>query len=207
MGCMLSAASCYQWLCRNILRTDDCTGEEAAVRPEDLGRNRVFFLPYLMGERSPINDTAARGTFIGMTLDTARADLVQAVLEGVAFAMRDSCEIALGQGVTIGSAVLCGGGSRSALWRRIFANVLGIPILLPKTEQGPGFGAAMLAMVGCGVYPDVRSAAGALVSVKPAAMPEPELTARYEAAYRRFRLIYPACRTLFPRLAFEEEKK
>ena len=153
-----------------------------------------------MGERSPINDTNARGTFIGMTMDTTRSDLVQAVLEGVAFAIRDSFEVARSLGLDIPSTKICGGGSKSPLWRTIFANVLGIPLELLKTEQGPGYGGAMLAMVGCGRYPSVQAAADALVQVAGRVEPDPELTERYEARYQQFRKIYPALRQVFPQL-------
>ena len=200
MGCMLSAASCNKWFCQDILGTADFGAEQSAIRQEALGHNRVFFLPYLMGERSPINDTNARGTFIGMTMDATRADLVQAVLEGVAFAIRDSFEVARGLGIDIPRSMLCGGGSKSPLWRKIFANVLGIPLDLPKTEQGPGYGGAMLAMVGCGAFPTVQSAADALVEIAGTVEPEAALTALYEDRYRQFRKIYPACKALFSAL-------
>ena len=121
MGCMLSAASCNKWLLEDIFGTSDYSAEQAPITEAKLGENHVFFLPYLMGERSPINDTNARGTFIGMTMDTTRADLVQAVLEGVAFAIRDSVEVARSLGITIGSSKICGGGAKSPLWKRIFA--------------------------------------------------------------------------------------
>ena len=200
MGCMLSAASCNKWLCEDILGTGDYAAEQRDIPAEKLGRNHVYFLPYLMGERSPINDTTARGTLVGMTLDTTRADLVQAVLEGVAFAIRDSFEVAKSLGLSIPRSKLCGGGSKSPLWRTIFANVLGIPLELPRTEQGPGYGAAMLAMVGCGRFESVRAAAGALVEVAGRVEPDPELTARYEARYQQFRKIYPALKQVFPQL-------
>jgi xylulokinase len=162
-----------------------------------LGKNHVYFLPYLMGERSPINDTNARGTFIGMTMDTGRAEMTQAMLEGVAFAIRDSFEAAKNIGVNVSRSMLCGGGSKSPLWRTIFANVLGIPLDLPVTEQGPGYGGAVLAMVGCGVYPDVETAVKKLVHVKGTVMPDPELTAAYEERYAKFRKIYPALKATF----------
>ena len=199
MGCMLSAASCNKWLCDDILKTTDYAAEQKDITAEKLGRNHVYFLPYLMGERSPINDTNARGTFIGMTMDTTRSDLVQAVLEGVAFAIRDSFEVARSLGLDIPSSKLCGGGSRSPLWRTIFANVLGIPLELPKTEQGPGYGGAMLAMVGCGLFESVQAAADALVEVASVVEPDLELTARYEARYRQYRTIYPALKPVFAR--------
>ena len=200
MGCMLSAASCNKWLCDEILKTTDYAAEQVDITPDKLGENHVFFLPNLMGERSPINDTNARGIFIGMTMDTSRSDLVQAVLEGVAFAIRDSFEVARSLGVEIPTTKICGGGSKSPLWRTIFANVLGIPLELMKTEQGPGYGGAMLAMVGCGQYESVQAAADALVEVASTVQPDTELTAKYEARYQQFRKIYPACRELFREL-------
>ena len=147
MGCMLSAASCNKWWEDEIVGTTDYAGEQAKITEDMLGRNHVYFLPYLMGERSPINDTNARGAFVGMTMDTTRADMTQAVLEGVAFAIRDSFEIARGLGVDIPRSNICGGGSKSKLWKVIMANVLGIPLDMVTTEQGPGYGAAILAMV------------------------------------------------------------
>jgi len=165
-----------------------------------LGRNHVFFLPYLMGERSPINDTNARGAFIGMTMDTSRSDLVQAVLEGVAFAIRDSVEVARSLGITIDSSMICGGGAKSPLWKRILANVLGAELRSPASEQGPGMGGAMLAMVACGAYPTVKAACEALVTVCETVKPEPELTALYEKRYQQFRKIYPSLKNLFPEI-------
>ncbi len=200
MGCMLSAASCNKWLCDDILRTTDYAAEQKDISDERLGRSHVFFLPYLMGERSPINDVNARGCFVGMTMDTSRSDLVQAVLEGVAFAIRDSFEVAKRLGLDIPRSRICGGGSKSPLWRKIFANVLGIPLDMVKTEQGPGYGGAMLAMVGCGLFPSVQAAADALVELASETLPDPEIAARYEAQYRKFSKIYPALKELFPEI-------
>ena len=204
MGCMLSAASCNKWLCEDILKTGNYAAEQAAIDRNKLGRNQVYFLPYLMGERSPINDIDARGVFVGMTMDTGRADLVQAVLEGVAFAIRDSFEVARSLGISIPRSKLCGGGSKSPLWRSILANILGIPLEIVKTEQGPGYGAALLAMVACGAYANVQEATNALVQVADTVEPEAELTALYDRRYKQFREIYPACKGLFPRLKMEE---
>ena len=122
MGCMLSAASCNKWWMDDIIGTKDYAGEQAAI--QRLGENSVYFLPYLMGERSPHNDPKARGTFTGLSMDTTRADMTQAVLEGVAFAMRDSFEVAKKLGIQIEKTKICGGGAKSPLWRRIMANVL-----------------------------------------------------------------------------------
>ena len=200
MGCMLSAASCNKWLLEDIFGTSDHSGEQAPITEEKLGENHVFFLPYLMGERSPINDTNARGTFIGMTMDTTRADLVQAVLEGVAFAIRDSVEVARSLGITIDSSKICGGGAKSPLWKRIFANVLNAELEVPVSEQGPGMGGAMLAMVACGEYKTVKDCCDKLCAVASIVKPEPELVAKYEARYQQFQKIYPAVKALFPKI-------
>ena len=197
MGCMLSAASCNKWLMDDIFQTKDYAGEQLPITEDKLGINHVFFLPYLMGERSPINDTNARGTFIGMTMDTTRADLTQAVLEGVAFAIRDSFEVAKSLGIDIERSNICGGGAKSPLWKRIFANVLNVKLDIVASEQGPGMGGAMLAMVADGTYPNVNAACEKLVHVVDTIEPEPELVARYEQRYQQFRSIYPACRELF----------
>ena len=197
MGCMLSAASCNKWLCEEILKTSDFAGEQTDIIDEKLGENHVYFLPYLMGERSPINDTNARGTFTGMTMDTSRSDMVQAVLEGVAFAIRDSFEVAKSLGIEIPRSNICGGGAKSPLWRKIFANVLGIPLDMVKTEQGPGYGAAMLAMVGCGKFKTVQEAADKLVETASTTEPDAALTAKYEARYQSFKKLYPALKGFF----------
>ena len=203
MGCMLSAASCNKWLMDDIFNTADYAAEQAPITDDKLGRNRVYFLPYLMGERSPINDTNARGTFTSMSMDTTRADLTQAVLEGVAFAIRDSVEVARSLGIEITSSKICGGGAKSALWKKIMANVLNVQLQCVASEQGPGLGGAMLAMVACGAYPTVADACKALVSVASTVEPEAELVARYENRYQQFRKIYPACKELFAELIKE----
>ena len=200
MGCMLSAASCLKWLEEDILRTKDYNADQAEIKEENLGKNHVFFLPYMMGERSPINDVLARGTFTGITLATTRADLVQAVLEGVAFAIRDSFEVAKSIGIDIKKSMICGGGAKSPLWRKIMANVLGIELDVAATEQGPGYGGAILAMVASGAYPTVKAACDQLVTSSVAALPDDNLTALYEAKYAQFKRIYPAMKALFPAL-------
>lgn len=198
MGCMLSAASCNKWLMDDIFRTKDYAAEQQPISEDKLGENHVFFLPYLMGERSPINDTNARGTFIGMTMDTSRSDLTQAVLEGVAFAIRDSVEVARSLGIAIKTSKICGGGAKSALWKRMFANILNVKLECPESEQGPGMGGAMLAMVACGAYPSVSAACERLVHVASVVEPEPELVAKYEERYQQFKQIYPALKAVFP---------
>lgn len=197
MGCMLSAASCNKWLMEDIFRTQDYNGEQAGVSPDRLGTNRVYFLPYLMGERSPINDTNARGTFVGMTMDTGRTDLTQAVLEGVSFAIRDCFEVARSLGIRIERSKICGGGAKSPLWKTMMANILNIRLDIPESEQGPGQGGAMLAMVACGLYPSVADACEKLVRTTETVVPDPEIAARYEERYRQYRQIYPALKGVF----------
>ena len=197
MGCMLSAASCNKWFAEEILGTSDFADLQKDITDEKLGNNRVFFLPYLMGERSPINDVDARGTFIGLSLDSSRSDMVQAVLEGVSFAIRDSFEVAKSIGVNIPRSMICGGGSKSPLWQKMIANILNIPLDLPVTEQGPGYGGAMLAMVACGKYPSVIAAANDLIKVKATVNPDPEIAKRYEKKYQQFKEIYPTNKELF----------
>lgn len=198
MGCMLSAASCNKWWMDEIIGTKDYAKEQEAI--EKPGENHVYFLPYLMGERSPHNDPKARGTFIGMTMDTTRADMTQAVLEGVAFALRDSFEVAKSLGVDIKATKICGGGAKSPLWKRMVANILNVTVEVPKSEEGPSMGAAMLAAVACGAYKSVKEAAEAIVTVKETIEPDAELAAKYEARYQQFREIYPVLRPLFQKL-------
>ena len=117
MGCMLSAASCNKWWMEDILKTTDFALEQADITEDKLGENHVFYLPYLMGERSPHNNPDARAMFIGMSMDSTRADMTQAVLEGVAFGLRDSLEVARSQGIVVEKSKICGGGAKSPLWK------------------------------------------------------------------------------------------
>lgn len=195
MGCMLSAASCNKWWMDEILQDKDYAGEQAKI--EKLGENHVFFLPYLMGERSPHNNPDARATFIGMSMDTTRADMTQAVLEGVAFGLRDSLEVARSLGIKIERTKICGGGAKSPLWKKIIANVMNLKVDVIESEEGPGYGGAILAAVGCGEYASVEEASAALVKVIDTVEPEPELVAKYEERYQEFRRIYPTVKELF----------
>ena len=195
MGCMLSAASCNKWWMEDIIGTQDFAKEQKDITK--LGENNVFFLPYLMGERSPHNNPDARAMFIGMSMDTTRADMTQAVLEGVAFGIRDSFEIAKSLGIDIKKTKICGGGAKSPLWKKIMANVLGITVEVIESEEGPGYGGAILAAVGCGEYPSVEDAADKLVKVVGTVEPDADLTAKYEKKYQQFKKIYPTVKCLF----------
>ena len=197
---MLSAASCNKWWMDDIVGTTDYPAEQKPITDDKLGANHVFFLPYLMGERSPINDTDARGCFVGLTMDNSRADMTQAVLEGVAFGIRDCLEVARSLGVDVKKSRICGGGAKSPLWRKIIANVCDIQLELIESEEGPGYGGAVLAAVACGEYASVQEAADKLVKVTGTVEPDPAIAARYEAQYRKFQKIYPALKSVFPAL-------
>ena len=195
MGCMLSAASCNKWWSEDILNTSDFAAEQAGIAA--LGENEVFFLPYLMGERSPHNNPFARGVFFGMHAGTTRADMTQAVLEGVAFGLRDSLEVARSLGITVEKSKICGGGAKSPLWRKILANSLNLTLEVPSVEEGPSQGGAMLAAVACGRYASVQEACEQIVKVQEVIVPEPDLVQKYEERYGKFRKLYPAMKPLF----------
>ena len=197
MGCILSAASCNKWFCDKILETDNYALESSKIDENTLGKNNVFFLPYLMGERSPINDTDASGVFIGLNPETTRAVMLLSVLEGVAFAIRDNVEVAKLLGIDIKKSMLCGGGAKSPIWRKIISNVLGIELEIPTSEQGPGYGTAILAMVANGEYQSIEECVKALVAVKETVKPDEKLVALYEERYSKYKKIYPALKQLY----------
>ena len=195
MGCMLSAASCNKWWMDEILKTKDYAGEQKGI--QTLGENQVFYLPYLMGERSPHNNPNARAMFVGMSMDTTREDMTLAVLEGVAFGLRDSLEVARSLGIRIDSSRICGGGAKSPLWRQIIAAVMNVKLEIIESEEGPGYGAAILAAVGCGTFESVERACEKLVKVVDTVEPDPELVQKYEEKYQKFKQLYPIMKNWF----------
>jgi len=190
MGCMLSAASCLKWWLEDILKTDDYQGEQRDIKGK--GDNPVYFLPYLMGERSPHNDPNVRGAFLGLGLDTTRAQMAEAVFEGVSFALKDSLEIARSLGIEIKKTKLCGGGAKSRIWQEILANILELEVEILETEEGPSLGGAILAAVACGEYESVEAAAKSIVKVRETIAPKQELAEAYQKKYRIYRNLYPA---------------
>ena len=200
MGCMLSAASCNKWWMDEIIGTKDYPAEQKPITDDKLGENNVYYLPYLMGERSPHNNPDARALFIGMSMDTTRADMTQAVLEGVAFAIRDSFEVARDLGINITETKICGGGAKSPLWRKIVANVLNIKVNIIESEEGPGLGGAMLAAVACGEYTSVEEAAAKIVKVIDSVEPDAALAEKYDKKYAKFKQIYPTVKDLYDTL-------
>jgi xylulokinase len=194
MGVMLSAAGSLRWF-RDVVGVDyRALDAEAAKHPP--GADGVLFAPYLAGERTPHADPNARGAFVGLALGHDRGALARAVLEGVAYGLRDSLELLRELGVEASVGRVSGGGARSELWLRIVASVLGLPLELTAVEEGSAYGAALLAGVRAGVWANPREAAAACVRVRATVEPDPEWHRVYEQEYVRFRSLYPALKTL-----------
>jgi xylulokinase len=172
--------------------------QAAQVAP---GSRGVIFLPYMMGERSPIWHTNARGVFFGLSLATPRAALIRAILEGTAFALQHNVKTAQQAGVTLNEIRSVGGGTRSSLWNQIKADVLGLPILLPQVSVGAAFGSAVLVGMGLGLYPDVRRTLHEMVQLGARYEPDPDNHALYQELYHVFRSIYESLREDFDRAA------
>lgn len=186
MGCILSAASANKWLVEKIFDTDDYSRNIVDLTA-DTARRQIYFMPYLAGERCPHNDVDIRGAFIGLSLDTVRADLQTALFEGVSFAIRDCTELIPDE---IKKATVCGGGTKSKLWMNILSNVLGIELSIINNE-GPALGGAILSAQATGLNPQIEN--DILYTVKP----NEELIEIYDGKYKKFKKIYPALRDLY----------
>src|SRR5438105_8454312 len=196
MGVMLSAAGSLRWL-RDALGTASGYDElTAAAQKWPPGTEGLTFLPYLTGERTPHADPHARAAFAGLTLRHDRGALVRAVLEGVAYGLRDSLELLRELGVDPRAGHVSGGGARSELWLRIIASTLGLPIQRTATDEGSAYGAALLGGVAAGVFRDVHEAVATCVRLLDPVEPDPQWSVAYDPGYRRFRLLYPALRPL-----------
>jgi len=196
MGVMLSAAGSLQWLHDNVVGGgyDELNAEAAEWEP---GAEGLLFQPYLAGERTPHADPHARGAFVGLSLRHDRGAVTRAVLEGVAFGLRDSLELLCELGVDAEVGRISGGGARSALWLEIVASVLGVPLeRTAASEEGAAFGAALLAGVASGAFADAAEAAAACVHVTGRIEPRADWVARYDELYGRYRELYPALRPL-----------
>ncbi len=190
MGVMLSAANCLNWWVKNINKdvSFETLLEEAAEVPA--GSNNLIFLPYLMGERTPYADPDAKGAFIGMTMTTERGHMTRAVLEGVAFGLRDSFEILRDLNVPINEVRVIGGGAKSPLWKQILADVFNVEIQEINTNQGGGLGAAILAAVGAGRYKTVEEGCEQLISVTNTIAPIGENVVEYNRVYPLYNKLY-----------------
>ncbi|MCI7275798.1 MAG: xylulokinase [Cuneatibacter sp.] len=204
MGCTLAAAASNKWWMDEIIRNKNYPEEQKGITDDKLGKNNVYYLPYLMGERTPHNDPNARGTFIGMVMDTTREDMTQAVLEGVAFSLRDALEIARSFGVKIERVRINGGGSKSPLWCKIIANIMNVKVDKINSAEGPAFGAAILAAVGCGQYATVEEATSKLIQVVETTDQTPELVEAYNKKYSVYTALYPALKDTYKKLVEAE---
>jgi xylulokinase len=211
MGVMLSAGGSLRWfrdaLCQNEKAVAAETGTDpyeyitagaATVSP---GAEGLLFLPYLSGERTPHKDPFAKGAFIGLSLRHTRSHMARAVLEGVAFGMRDSLEIIREMGVPIDQVRASGGGARSALWRRIQADVNQAPLVLINVDEGPAYGAALLATAATGLYGSVEEACDATIRVVDSCAPDPERSKQYDAWFAEYQAAYRALAPGFRRIA------
>jgi xylulokinase len=192
MGVMLSAAGSLQWF-RDVVAAGVPFAElDAQASMWPAGSEGLFFLPYLAGERTPHADPDARAAFAGLSLRHDRGAMVRAVMEGVAYALRDSLSLLTELGVHAERGRASGGGARSLLWLRIVASVLGLPLELTAIEEGSAYGAALLGGVAGGVFADVYEAVEACVRVREVVEPDPAWQEVYAGGYQRFRDLYPA---------------
>jgi xylulokinase len=197
MGVMLSAAGSLRWY-RDTLAPgvayDTLLAPAAGVPP---GSEGLLFLPYLTGERTPHPDPLARGAFVGLTVRHALPHMTRAVLEGVAFGLRDSFELMKSAGLTgISQVRVSGGGAKSLFWRQILADVLNVELVTVNTTEGAAYGAALLAGVGAGAWPDVDTACQSAVQITGSNSPQAEVAGRYEQSYNQYRELYPALKTI-----------
>jgi xylulokinase len=195
MGVMLSAAGSLQWL-HGALGNPPYEELLAEAEQWEPGSEGLLFQPYLQGERTPHADPDARGAFVGLTLRHDRGALTRAVLEGVAYGLRDSLELLRGLGVEAEVGRVSGGGARSELWLRIVASVLGLPLERTEAEEGAAYGAALLGGVREGVFADAHEAVASCVRVSGRIEPDPDWQEAYEEGYARYRQLYPTLRGL-----------
>ena len=198
MGVSLSAAGSVEWLRTLLLPDGEISDLVDGADRWAPGTEGLLFLPYLAGERTPHGDPHARGAFVGLSLRHDRGAMLRAVLEGVAYALRDSLELIRALGIEPVVARVSGGGARSDLWLSIIASVLGIPLERTESQDGAAFGAALLGGVAAGVFADVREAVDACVRVTDTVEPNPVWERVYEEGYQRYRALYPALRPFEP---------
>ena len=210
MSCTLAAGLSLKWLRDNFFTAEMETAGGMGVDPYYLmdrqaakvpiGANRLVFLPYLMGERSPLLDSDARGVFFGLSAIHTKYDMLRAVMEGVTFSQRECLDILKDMGVISSEMVACGGGGSSAFWRQMLADVYGCPVTTAASKEGPALGAAILAGVGAGVYGSVQEACRQVIKFNESQQPNAGAMAQYEATYEIFKTLYPALKESFHKL-------
>ena len=191
MGVTLAAAGSAKWWYEEVLSTQDYAKEQATIA-QNLGKNSVYFLPYLSGERTPHNNPLARGAFMGMNMTTTRSDMTQAVMEGVAFSLRDILTRVTQLGHNVTSARIIGGGAKSPVWCQMVADVLNMQVEKINATEGPAFGAAILAMVGAGAYATVEKACDTLIKATDVFSPNKDAASRYDNHYPIYTGLYTA---------------
>ena len=211
MSCTLAAGLSLKWFRDTFCAAEIEAAKEMGVDPYNLmnpeaaqspiGANRLIYLPYLMGERSPVLDSNARGAFIGLSAMHTRRDLIRAVMEGVIYSQRQNLDILRGMHVVPETMLACGGGAKSPFWRQMMADVFGMPVQTLENSEGPALGAAILAGVAAGVYTDVPSACEQVVRRNEPQLPDSEASAAYEPFYQLYRGLYPALKESYAALA------
>lgn len=197
MGVMLSAAGSLRWYRDTLAPGLDFDSLLAPAKDVAPGSEGLLFLPYLTGERTPHPDPLARGAFVGLTVRHSQAHFSRAVLEGVAFGLRDSFELMKSAGLAeISQVRVSGGGAKSPLWRQILADTLNAELVTVNTTEGAAYGAALLAGVGVGAWPDVDTACQTSINITGSTSPQPETAARYEQVYAEYRQLYPALKEI-----------
>lgn len=196
MGVTQGAGLSLQWFRRNLAADSDYDALTAEAAGVPAGSQGLYWLPYLMGERTPHLDAFARGGWVGLTAKHTRADLIRALLEGVAYSQRDGLDIIEQLGAKVNSVRLSGGGARSPLWRQIFADVFNKPVALLETEEGSAYGAALLALVGSGRYASVPEVCRAVIHEITTLEPRPGDAAIYAEGHRIYQALYPALKVI-----------
>ena len=210
-GCTLSAGMSLQWLRNNFFEAEMSTARGLGEDPYNvmtkqaervpIGANRLLFMPYLMGERSPILDPNARGVFFGLSAIHTKYDMLRSVLEGVIYAQRQCLDIHRDMGIEFSQIYATGGGGTSPLWRQMIADIFGLPVVTIQNREGPALGAAILAGVGTGVYPSIPDACKRLIKQNPPQAPIKENSAKYEPYYKLFCDLYPSMKNNFAELS------
>ncbi|HUS06805.1 MAG TPA: FGGY-family carbohydrate kinase, partial [Bryobacteraceae bacterium] len=201
MGVTQGAGLSLQWL-RNQLASGKEYGEltdEAAGSPP--GAQGLLWLPYLMGERTPHLDAAARAVWFGLTASHTRADMIRSIIEGVCYSQKDGLDIIEGMGVPVNSIRISGGGARSPFWRQVLADILNKRVVTLETQEGSAYGAALLAMVGTGAYGSVVEACRTTIREVEGVSPRPPETASYLKSHAIYQALYPALKPLFQQIA------
>ena len=210
MSCTMAAGMSLQWMRNNFflpeMKVADGLGQDvynimtAQAERIPIGANRLIYLPYLMGERSPILDPNSRGVFFGLSTIHTRFDMLRAVMEGVVYSMRQCLDVILGMGVGFSEIYATGGGGTSAFWRQMIADVFAVPVRTAESSEGAALGVAILAGVGVGIYEDVRTACRKMIRYGEALAPDGDAVTRYQKGYEVYRGLYPALRRSFLRL-------